>query len=63
MPNLEDGYYNELDVDQWGLVPVTQVSATRSLVFATWDPTTPPLLSTSGTTSFYFDAICDRIPW
>ncbi len=25
VPNLEDGYYNELDVAQWGLVPVTQV--------------------------------------
>ena len=34
VPNLEDGYYNELDVAQWGLVPVTQVDSYKGLVFA-----------------------------
>ncbi len=62
VPNLEDGYYNELDTSQWGLVPVTQVETYLGLVFATWDPTAPPLLDYIGDFKFYFDAMFDRDP-
>ena len=62
VPNLEDGYYNELDVAQWGLVPVTQVDSYKGLVFASWDPTAPPLLEYIGDFRFYFDAMFDRDP-
>ncbi len=60
VPNLEDGYYNELDTEQWGLVPVTQVDSYKGLVFATWDSTTPPLLEYIGDFRFYLDAMFDR---
>jgi 3-phenylpropionate/trans-cinnamate dioxygenase subunit alpha len=61
VPNLEDGYYNELDTSQWGLVPVTQVESYKGFVFATWDPTTPPLEEYLGGYKYYFDAFCDRV--
>ncbi len=62
VPNLEDGYYNELDVEKWGLIPVTKLDTYKDLVFATWDVNCPPLLDYIGDFKWYFDAMFDRMP-
>ncbi len=43
-------------------MPVTQVDSYKGLVFASWDPTAPPLLEYIGDFRFYFDAMFDRDP-
>jgi phenylpropionate dioxygenase-like ring-hydroxylating dioxygenase large terminal subunit len=61
VPNLEDGYFNQLDMDQWGMVSVAQLEVYKGLVFATFDPTIPPLLDYIGDMRFYLDAFVDRL--
>lgn len=62
VPNHDDGYYGELDMARWGLPHVAQIDSYKGLVFATWDPTTPPLLDYIGDYRFYLDAFIDRHP-
>ena len=38
VPNLQDAYFGELDLDQWNLVPVAQLDSYKGLIFATFDP-------------------------
>ena len=60
VPNLQDAYYNELDQSQWGLIPVAQLDIYKGLVFATFDPSAPPLLEYLGPTTWYLDVFFDR---
>ena len=60
VPNLQDAYYNELDQSQWGLTPVAQLDCYKGLVFATFDPTAPPLLDYLGPMAWYLDTLFDR---
>ena len=60
VPNLHDAYYNELDREQWSLIPVAQLDTYKGLVFATFDPDAPPLLDYLGPMTWYLDAFFDR---
>ena len=60
VPNLQDAYYNELDQSKWGLIPVTQIDSYKGLIFATFDPTAPPLLDYLGPMTWYLDTLFDR---
>ncbi|HEX5020973.1 MAG TPA: aromatic ring-hydroxylating dioxygenase subunit alpha [Candidatus Binatia bacterium] len=44
VPGMKEIYSGELDMDQWGLVPVAQLDSFKGLIFATFDPQAPPLL-------------------
>jgi 3-phenylpropionate/trans-cinnamate dioxygenase alpha subunit len=57
---LQEAYFGELDVTQWGLVPVAQMDSYKGLLFATFDPMAPPLLDYLGEMIWYLDTFFDR---
>jgi 3-phenylpropionate/trans-cinnamate dioxygenase alpha subunit len=57
---LKEAYYNELDRDRWGLVPVAQIDHYKGLWFATFDPAAVPLAEYLGEMRWYLDAFFDR---
>ena len=61
VPNLQDAYYNELDPNKWGLIPVAQLDSYKGLIFATFDAEAPPLLDYLGEMTWYLDAFFDRL--
>src|SRR5579883_1509914 len=48
VPGYKEVYHEELDRDSWGLIKAAQVDSYRGLIFATMDPTAPPLLEYLG---------------
>lgn len=60
VPSFKDAYCEELDMANWGLVPVAHLDCYKGLVFATFDPEAPPLLDYLGETAWYLDAFFDR---
>ena len=60
VPYLEDGYYNELKMEEWGLVPVTQVDSHKGLYFGTFDADAPSLKEYLGETAWYLDNFFQR---
>ena len=61
VPNAQDAYYNELDQEKWGLVPVAQIDGYKGMIFATFDPLAPPLLDYLGEMTWYLDTFVDRL--
>lgn len=55
-------YYgkNEIDIDQWGLVPIAQVDSYKGLVFGTFDPTAPSLHDFLGDLRWALDIVLDQ---
>ena len=62
VPNEHDAYYSELDKSKFGLVQVAQIDSYKGLIFATFDPTAPPLLDYLGDATFYIDSWVDHTP-
>ncbi len=62
VPRLGTAYGGELDAENWGLFEVAQVDTYVGLIFATWDPQTPPLLEYLGDMAFYLDLMLNRHP-
>ena len=60
VPNLQDAYFGELDLDQWNLIPVAHLDSYRGMIFATFDPTAPPLQEYLGEMAWYLDSFFDR---
>ena len=60
VPELQESYYEELDLEQWGLIPVAQLDCYKGLVFATFDANAAPLLDYLGEAAWYLDAFFDR---
>jgi nitrite reductase/ring-hydroxylating ferredoxin subunit len=60
VPYLREAYYEELDRERWGLMPVAQLDSYKGLLFATFDPEAPPLLEYLGEVTWYLDAFFDR---
>jgi 3-phenylpropionate/trans-cinnamate dioxygenase alpha subunit len=60
VPNFENGYAGTLDLEQWGLVPVSQVSSYKGLIFGCFDPNAPPLDAYLGDAKYYLDCYLDR---
>ncbi len=61
VPGYKEYYYEELDMEQWGLVPVAQVDSYKGLIFATFDPEAPLLIEYLGDMAFYLDVTFDRV--
>ena len=60
VPNLQDAYFSELDLDQWNLIPVAQLDSYRGMIFATFDADAPPLREYLGEMAWYLDSFFDR---
>ena len=60
VPNLQDAYFGELDLDQWNLIPVAQLDSCRGMIFATFDPDAPSLREYLGEMAWYLDSFFDR---
>jgi 3-phenylpropionate/trans-cinnamate dioxygenase subunit alpha len=59
VPHLQ-AYRGELDRERWPLVSVAQLAIYKGLIFATFDPSAPPLREYLGEMAWYLDAIFDR---
>jgi phenylpropionate dioxygenase-like ring-hydroxylating dioxygenase large terminal subunit len=53
-------YYEELDMEQWGLVPVAQVDSYKGMIFGCFDPYAPSLPEYLGDMIWYLDFLFDR---
>jgi 3-phenylpropionate/trans-cinnamate dioxygenase subunit alpha len=60
VPYFREAYYGALEREHWGLVPVAQLDSYKGLLFATFDPTAPPLQDYLGETAWYLDTFFDR---
>src|SRR5581483_1385191 len=60
VPNFQDAYFEQLDMEQWGLVPVAQVDSYKGLIFGTFDPAAPALSDYLGDMRYYLDWMLDR---
>jgi 3-phenylpropionate/trans-cinnamate dioxygenase alpha subunit len=60
VPYFREAYYGALEREHWGLIPVAQLDSYKGLLFATFDPTAPPLLEYLGETAWYLDTFFDR---
>ncbi len=60
VPGYKEYYYEELDMEKWGLVPVAQVDTYKGLIFGTFDAEAPPLREYLGDMTFYLDHYLDR---
>ena len=60
VPSLKEAYYDELDTSKWGLMPVAQIDSYCGLIFATFDPTAPPLTEYLGEMTWYLDNFFGR---
>jgi 3-phenylpropionate/trans-cinnamate dioxygenase subunit alpha len=60
VPYLKEAYHDELDRERWGLTPVAQLDDYKGLLFATFDPSAPPLREYLGEMTWYLDAFFDR---
>ena len=60
VPHLQEAYFGELELEQWGLIPVAQLDSYKGLLFATFDPDAPPLVEYLGEMAWYLDNFFDR---
>jgi phenylpropionate dioxygenase-like ring-hydroxylating dioxygenase large terminal subunit len=60
VPYMKEAYYNALERERWGLVPVAQLESYKGLVFATFDADAPPLREYLGEMTWYLDSFFDR---
>ncbi len=61
VPGYKEYYYEELDIEQWGLVPVAQVDSYKGLIFGNFDADAPSLTEYLGDMKFYLDTMLDRV--
>lgn len=57
IPFLKEAWFNELDRESWGLVPVARVEIYGGMVFGSWDPDAPPLSEYLGDMKWYWDRL------
>jgi 3-phenylpropionate/trans-cinnamate dioxygenase alpha subunit len=60
VPNQREAYHGGLNRDDWGLLPVAQLSSYKGLWFASFDPKAPPLREYLGEMAWYIDTFVDR---
>ena len=60
VPSWRESYFEELELSQWGLVPVAQLDTYKGLIFATFDAEAPTLLEYLGDMAWYLDLMFDR---
>ncbi len=60
VPGYKEYYYEELDMENWGLVPVAKVDSYAGLIFGTFDPDASSLREYLGDITFYLDIFTNR---
>jgi 3-phenylpropionate/trans-cinnamate dioxygenase alpha subunit len=55
VPGFKELYHEELDLENWGLVAVTQLESFHGLIFANWDPEAPGLLEYMGEYAWFLE--------
>jgi 3-phenylpropionate/trans-cinnamate dioxygenase alpha subunit len=60
VPLEAEAYRNQLNKEQWGLVPVPRVESYKGLIFGNWDETAPSLIDYLGDMAWYLDGFLDR---
>jgi len=60
VPGFHEVYGGELDLRAWGLVEVAQLASYKGLIFATFDPSAPPLEAYIGAQRPLLDFMLDR---
>jgi phenylpropionate dioxygenase-like ring-hydroxylating dioxygenase large terminal subunit len=60
VPYLREAYHGELQRERWALIPVAQLESYKGLLFATFDPSAPPLRDYLGEMAWYLDVFFDR---
>ncbi len=60
VPGYKEYYYEELDMEQWGLVPVAQVDSFCGLIFGNFDPEAPSLREYLGDAAYYLEIVMGR---
>jgi phenylpropionate dioxygenase-like ring-hydroxylating dioxygenase large terminal subunit len=60
VPEYKEGYLEELNKEEWGLVPVAKVDSYKGLVFGTFDSEAQPLPDYLGEMRWYLDLMVDR---
>lgn len=60
VPSYKEFWFEELDTDQWGLVPIGQVDSYRGLIFGNIDPGAPSLREYLGEMAWCLDAFVGR---
>jgi phenylpropionate dioxygenase-like ring-hydroxylating dioxygenase large terminal subunit len=61
VPGYKEYYYEELDMEQWGLVPVAHVDSYKGMIFGTFDAEAPTLVEYLGDMTWYLDLMIDRM--
>lgn len=61
VPNLKADYQDSLNVEDWGLIPVSKIEIYKGLIFATWNDDAEPLAEFLGDMVFYLDCLLDRM--
>lgn len=62
VPLEREVYFNEIDKDQFHLVPVDNVASYRGLIFGCFDKDAPSLEEYLGDSRWYLDAVLDAMP-
>jgi 3-phenylpropionate/trans-cinnamate dioxygenase alpha subunit len=55
VPGFKELYHEELDLENWGLVAVSQLESFHGLIFANWDPEAPGLLEYMGEYAWFLE--------
>lgn len=62
VPKYRQAYEGTLDKEDWGLLPVAQVSQYHDLLFGTWDADAPSFEDYVGDFTFFLDLVFKRDP-
>jgi phenylpropionate dioxygenase-like ring-hydroxylating dioxygenase large terminal subunit len=60
VPGYKKYYHEELDKQEWGLVPVPHMVNYRGTIWATWDKDAPPFEDYLGSFKFWLDSALDH---
>lgn len=60
VPRFKEGYHDQLDKSEWGLIEVPQMENYKGSIWATWDKNAPPFLDYLGDFKVYLDQLFDR---
>jgi phenylpropionate dioxygenase-like ring-hydroxylating dioxygenase large terminal subunit len=60
VPEYREGYLEELNKEEWGLIPVAKVAAYKGLIFGTFDEGAETLDEYLGDIRWYLDLMVDR---
>lgn len=60
VPMYREAYHQELEKNDWGLIPVPRIESYKGLIYACWDADAEPLVDYLGDMKWFLDMILDR---